>query len=462
MLLVASCIFYMAFVPAYIAVLFVTILIDYLAALRIERSSGERRRAWLLVSICATCLVLFVFKYFDFFSESVTLAARSIGMSYFAPTLRLLLPVGLSFHTFQSLSYVAEVYRGRQRAEASFPKYALYVMFYPQLVAGPIERPQNLLHQFDEIHEFDYGRVVSGLQLMAWGFIKKLVVADRLAEFANRVYDAPAQYTGLPLIVGTVAFAFQIYCDFSGYSDIAIGAAQVMGFRLMRNFDHPYIARSVSEFWRRWHISLSSWFRDYVYLPLGGNRVARPLWLRNLFITFLISGLWHGARWTFVIWGALHGCYVIASILSSGLRARVRHAIGWREHHRLISAWQIGVTFTLVGLAWIFFRATSLHDAWYVLTHLLTGVSGQLTEVLHSADARYRLLYLGHNSSQFVLAAMAVVVLLVIERLQRRGSIRVRLAAQPAAFRWAAYSAAVVVMMTLGIFGSAKFIYFQF
>jgi D-alanyl-lipoteichoic acid acyltransferase DltB (MBOAT superfamily) len=297
---------------------------------------------------------------------------------------------------------------------------------------------------------------------MAWGFIKKLVVADRLAEFANRIYDAPTQYTGLPLIVGTVAFAFQIYCDFSGYSDIAIGAAQVMGFRLMRNFDHPYIARSVSEFWRRWHISLSSWFRDYVYVPLGGNRAARPLWLRNLFITFLISGLWHGARWTFVIWGALHGCYLIASILSSGLRARVRHAIGWRAHHGLIGAWQIGVTFTFVGLAWIFFRATSLHDAWYVLTHLLTGVSGQLAEVLHSADARYRLLYLGLKSSQFVLAVAAVAALLVIEHVQRSGSIRVRLAAQPAAVRWAAYSAAVVVMMTLGVFGSSKFIYFQF
>jgi alginate O-acetyltransferase complex protein AlgI len=463
LLLAASCVFYMAFIPAYIAVLFVTIFIDYAAALRIERSSGSRRRAWLVVSILATCAVLFIFKYFDFFNETAAYAANALGMSYAAPTLRLILPVGLSFHTFQSLSYVIEVYYGRQRAEHAFGKYALYVMFYPQLVAGPIERPQNLLHQFDEPHDFDYGRVVSGLQLMAWGFVKKIVVADRLADLANKVYDAPAVYTGLPLVIGTLAFAFQIYCDFSGYSDIAIGAAQVMGFRLMRNFDRPYFSRSIAEFWRRWHISLSTWFRDYVYIPIGGNRTGRPRWLTNLFITFLVSGLWHGARWTFVIWGALHGIYLIVALLSADARARVRSTLGLTRFPGLLARWQTSATFVLVTVAWVFFRAATIHDATYVLSHLTTGLPTQLSAVLSGAPgARAHLLFLDFERSRLVLAVLAVVALMLVERQQRGGSLRGRLALAPMPVRWAAYSAAVLTIMTLGVFGSAKFIYFQF
>jgi D-alanyl-lipoteichoic acid acyltransferase DltB (MBOAT superfamily) len=453
----------MAFVPAYIVILFVTILIDYVAGIRIEETTGERRRFWLVLSIVSTCAVLFIFKYFDFFNESAAVAARALGMDYAIPALELLLPVGLSFHTFQSLSYVVEVYYGRQRAERDFGLYALYVMFYPQLVAGPIERPQNLLHQFREEHRFDYDRVVAGLQLMAWGFVKKIVVADRLAELANRVYDSPQRYTGVPLWLGTIAFAFQIYCDFSGYSDIAIGSAQVMGFTLMKNFDRPYIARSVSEFWRRWHISLSTWFRDYLYVPLGGNRVARPRWLANLFITFLVSGLWHGARWTFVVWGALHGAYLVASLLTSDVRARIRASIGAERHPTLLAAWQMGVTFVLVCIGWVFFRATTFADAWYVISHFGAGLPAQL-RALASGDrqAMRSLLFLGFESSRLVLAVAAVVALLTIERLQGAGPLRVRLAGEPTLIRWGAYACAVLTIMTLGVFHSAKFIYFQF
>ncbi|MEO6525223.1 MAG: MBOAT family O-acyltransferase [Gemmatimonadaceae bacterium] len=463
MLLLASCLFYMAFVPAYIVILFVTILIDYVAGIRIEASTGARRRVWLVVSIVSTCAVLFVFKYFDFFNESAAVAARAMGMEYAIPALRLLLPVGLSFHTFQSLSYVVEVHAGRQRAERDFGLYALYVMFYPQLVAGPIERPQNLLHQFREEHRFDYDRVVAGLQLMAWGLVKKVVVADRLADLANRVYDSPRQFTGVPLWLGTIAFAFQIYCDFSGYSDIAIGSAQVMGFTLMKNFDRPYIARSVSEFWRRWHISLSTWFRDYLYVPLGGNRVARPRWLANLFITFLVSGLWHGARWTFVVWGALHGAYLIASLLTTDSRTRIHAALGLDRYPRLVAAWQIGVTFTLVTVAWVFFRATSIADAWYVLSHLGTGLPQQLG-ALASGDraAHDAFLFLGFEPSRLIIAAAAVVALLALERARGGSPLRVRFAHWPVAARWSAYACAVLTIMTLGVFGSAKFIYFQF
>jgi len=463
MLLCASCVFYMAFVPAYIAILAVTILIDYVAGRRIEATTGPRRRLWLVLSIASTCAVLFVFKYFDFFNDTIALAARAMGMSYAVPALQLLLPVGLSFHTFQSLSYVIEVYEGRQPAERDFGVYALYVMFYPQLVAGPIERPQRLLHQFREVHHFDYARVVAGLQLMAWGLVKKVVVADRLAELANRVYDAPRSHAGLPLITGTVAFAFQIYCDFSGYSDIAIGSAQVMGFTLTKNFDRPYTARSISEFWRRWHVSLSTWFRDYLYIPLGGNRVARQRLYLNLLLTFLVSGLWHGARWTFVVWGALHGAYLIAALATEGVRVRVRTSLGLARHPAVLAVWQTAVVFTLVTLGWVFFRATSLGDAWYVLTHLGAGLGGQLAALAARDPATLRdVLFLGFEPSKLVLATAAVSALLAVERLQAGGPIRTRLATATAPLRWAAYVCAVLTIMTLGVFQSARFIYFQF
>jgi D-alanyl-lipoteichoic acid acyltransferase DltB (MBOAT superfamily) len=454
----------MAFVPAYIVILFVTILIDYYAAIKIEAATGPTRRSWLVISIVSTCAVLFVFKYFDFFNDTIAFAARAMGMDYAIPALQILLPVGLSFHTFQSLSYVIEVHYGRQRAEHDFGLYALYVMFYPQLVAGPIERPQNLLHQFREEHRFDYDRVVAGLQLMAWGLVKKVVVADRLAEIANRVYDAPQQYTGLPLWIGTVAFAFQIYCDFSGYSDIAIGSAQVMGFTLMKNFDRPYTARSISEFWRRWHISLSTWFRDYLYVPLGGNRVARPRWFFNLFVTFLVSGLWHGARWTFVVWGALHGAYLVASLVTADSRARLRATLGIERFPRLLAAWQIGVTFLLVTTAWVFFRAVSMADAWYVFTHLWVGLPEQIHDVLVGAPgARKALIYLGMDElSRMKMAVLAVLALLAMERLQKAGPLRLRLARMPVLVRWTAYAGAVLSLMTLGMWSNAKFIYFQF
>ena len=462
LLLAASCLFYMAFVPAYIVVLFTTIVIDYLAARRIEATTGRRRRAWLVVSIVSTCAVLFVFKYFNFFNDSAAFAARVIGMGYAVPALRLLLPVGLSFHTFQSLSYVIEVYRGQQVAERNFWRYSLYVMFYPQLVAGPIERPQNLLHQFREEHRFDYDRVVGGLQLMAWGLVKKVVVADRLAELANRVYDSPHEFTGIPLVVGTVAFAFHIYGDFSGYSDIAIGSAQVMGFRLMRNFDRPYVARSIGEFWRRWHISLSTWFRDYLYVPLGGNRVTRSRWYANLFITFLVSGLWHGARWTFVVWGALHGIYLVGGLLTATARARLRAALGLASRPAFERAWQMVATFALVNVAWVFFRASSLRDARYVLSHFPRGILAQLATLVHDQAARSHLLFLDLPASHLALAVLAVIAMLAVEHEQRRGPLHARIVALPTSARWTAYAATVLAIMTLGVFGSAKFIYFQF
>ncbi len=271
-LLAASCVFYMFFIPAYILILAFTIVIDYFAGILIENARGKSRKIFLATSLAANIGVLFVFKYYNFFSENLAQIASLLNVEYALPALSILLPVGLSFHTFQAMSYTIEVYRGNQKAERHFGIYALYVMFYPQLVAGPIERPQSLIHQFYERHDFDSNRVSNGLKLMLWGLFKKIVVADNLAVFVDAVYNQPRAWDGVNLIIATIFFAFQIYCDFSGYSDIAIGAAEVMGFKLMTNFNRPYHSKSISEFWKRWHISLSTWFRDYLYIPLGGNR----------------------------------------------------------------------------------------------------------------------------------------------------------------------------------------------
>jgi D-alanyl-lipoteichoic acid acyltransferase DltB (MBOAT superfamily) len=452
LLLAASCVFYMSFIPAYILILLVTILIDYFAGMYIETTRGAAKKLLLTASVISTCLVLFVFKYFNFVNGNITALASFFHIHYPVETLNIILPIGLSFHTFQSLSYVIEVYRGRQKAERDFLTYALYVMFFPQLVAGPIERPQNLLHQFYEKHDFDYWRVTDGLKLMAWGMFKKVVIADHLALYVNRVYSHPAHYQGLPLIAAVVFFVFQIYCDFSGYSDIALGSAQVLGFKLMQNFNRPYYARSIAEFWRRWHISLSSWFRDYVYITLGGNRVRQVRWYFNLFVTFLISGLWHGANWTFVFFGALNAVYVIVGTFTSGARENFAGAIGLNRFPAVRKLLQVMTTFSLFAFALIFFRANSMHDAVYIVTHLFSG----------GVKAAPGLNTLSMTSGEVWFILASLVVLETVHLLQRRGSVRQILAVQPWWVRWPLYY--VLIGCLLFYWGSenSQFIYFQF
>jgi alginate O-acetyltransferase complex protein AlgI len=440
LLLVASCVFYMAFIPAYIAILFVTILIDYVAGIYIEQTDGSARKTWLIASIISTCAVLFVFKYFDFFTCNFVGLANLFGWQLDKPVMHIILPIGLSFHTFQSLSYVVEVYRGHQKAEHRFVTYATYVMFFPQLVAGPIERPQNLLHQFYEKHDFDHERITAGLRRMAWGFFKKLVVADRLALYVNDVYAAPQNFTGLQLTIATFFFAYQIYCDFSGYSDIAIGAAQVLGFKLMENFRTPYHAKSISEFWHRWHISLSTWFRDYVYVPLGGSRRGLPRWVIAILITFAVSGLWHGANWTYVL---------IGRATKSG-RDTIFGAIGLKENTLSRQAIMLGSTFLLTSIGWIVFRARSIPDAWYVLTHLTRGWNFQQI-----------------GTEQFLLRQMPVAVgsIILLELAQiLQGKVYVPAVVQriPTIPRWAMYAAFVLTVLMFGIYRKTQFIYFQF
>src|SRR6266481_3093969 len=450
-LLAASCFFYMVFIPAYILILVITILIDYFAGIFLERVQDRTKRKILLwVSILSTCMVLFIFKYFDFFTGTFVGLAGLLGWHLPRPVMSIILPIGLSFHTFQSLSYVVEVYRGNQKAEKNFVVYSTYVMFFPQLVAGPIERPQNLLHQFQEWHAFNYVNANSGLKRMAWGFFKKLVVADRLALYVNDVYSAPRNFNGLQLTLATFFFAYQIYCDFSGYSDIAIGAAEVLGFRLMENFKTPYYSLSVSEFWRRWHISLSTWFRDYLYVPLGGSRVSKRRHILNLLITFSVSGLWHGANWTYVLWGLVNGLYLVIGWLTKDWRNRLCDAVGLREHTAVRKAIMLSVTFILTCVAWILFRAKNMGDAAYIFTHLATGWDFQSI-----ATEQFLL-------RQIPVAFAAILALEIGQLWNRAVSVPSIVGKLPVVARWALYASFVMMVVMFGVYNKMQFIYFQF
>jgi alginate O-acetyltransferase complex protein AlgI len=464
LLLVASCYFYMIFKPVYILILFFTILIDYYAGIWIDQAQGIMRKRLLLLSIIANVGVLAVFKYFNFLNEILSEFLAVFQQPNPIPFLSILLPIGLSFHTFQAMSYTIEVYRGNQKPEKHFGIYALYVMFYPQLVAGPIERPQNILHQFRQSFDFDYNRVLLGLRQMALGMFKKVVIADRLAVYVNQVYDRYDNYSGPTLLLATIFFSFQIYCDFSGYSDIALGSARVMGFNLMQNFNRPYFTTSISEFWRRWHISLSTWFRDYLYIPLGGNRSGKWQWYFNLFFTFLISGLWHGASWNFVIWGGLHGIYLIIGLVFASqfnqFSQRVEPIIGPGIIRLINNLW----TFTLVSFAWIFFRCPSLDQAFYIISH--TGIDfwkGLKGILLNENNLRDHFLYAERNKIHFFLSFFWVVSLLIFEFIQSKTSITTSLLKVPAIFRWILYIGFAAAFIVFGLFESKQqFTYFQF
>lgn len=308
MLLVASCTFYMWFVPQYILILLVTIIIDYSAGILMEKYSDNHKlkKRFMVISIISTCLVLFIFKYLGFVNDNLILLCNSLGIKYNI-VINLILPIGLSFHTFQSMSYVIEVYRGNQKAERNFGIYSLYVMFFPQLVTGPIERPGNLLRQLHEEKKLEYDNISKGFRLIIFGLFIKMVVADNIGYYVDLIYENPSKYNSWDIILGMVFYSFQIYGDFFGYSTIALGSAKLMGFDITDNFNTPYLSKSIAEFWHRWHISLSTWFRDYVYFPLGGSRVKFGRWAFNIMVVFILSGIWHGAAWNFLIWGAAHG-----------------------------------------------------------------------------------------------------------------------------------------------------------
>jgi D-alanyl-lipoteichoic acid acyltransferase DltB (MBOAT superfamily) len=448
----------MAFIPIYILVLALTIAIDYTAGLLIERTEGKRKKAFLVISILSTCAVLFVFKYFNFFNSNLERIVQFFHWNYPIETLHLILPIGLSFHTFQSLSYVIEVYRGNFKAEHHFGIYALYVMFYPQLVAGPIERPGNLIPQFYEEHLYEDQRVMDGLKLMIWGFFKKVVIADKVAMIVERVYNDPTQFTGIPLIAAALFFGIQVYCDFSGYSDIAIGAAQVMGFRLRDNFNRPFHSTSMTEFWRRWHMSLMSWFRDYVYIPLGGNRAGKWRWYYNIFFTFTLSGLWHGAGWGYVLWGSLNGCYLIISDWTKNLRKKGIQGLRLDRFPKFHRGLQIAFTFLLFCFTLIIFRSKSLSDSFYVITHLGAGL-GSYEGFKMSMRTLYNLSF---DRYQLMFMLFSIGVMVLIERIEPLRDMRQMFSKKPILFRWAMYYFIILFLIFFGEYNDQAFIYFQF
>lgn len=447
LLLAASCAFYAFFKWEYIFILLFTIVIDYIAGIWIDRTQGSQRKMALAISLIANVGVLALFKYYYFIIDNVNSISFRLNGAHYDPLWKFILPIGLSFHTFQAMSYTIEVYRGNQKVETNFGIYALYVMFYPQLVAGPIERPQNVIHQFYQKFDFDYDRVKSGLRLMLWGMFKKVIIADNLSVFVSQVYGDVGKYQGLPLLIATLFYSIQIFCDFSGYSDIALGSARVMGFKLMKNFNRPYSAKSISEFWKRWHISLSTWFRDYLYIPLGGNRVSTYQKYFNLFFVFLISGLWHGASWNFVVWGALHGFYQIVGQLTKNIQAKFFGFFG----EKLGGILQNIITIGLVVFAWIFFRATKFSDAKYVIKNMFAPSNLSLKEIIHQI-----------GTQNLIVVLVGILILEIVQWLQSRKDMSMWVENRPTWQRWGIYYFFLFFILTFGYFGEVQFIYFQF
>ena len=457
MLLLASYYFYISWNVKLIYLIVFTTTISWVSSILIERTKRQAIRRLFLVITLVTCLgILFFYKYFNFLSDSVVEALKVFGIGADPFNLDLILPVGISFYTFQTLSYVIDVYRGDVKTEPNFFFYALYVVFFPQLVAGPIERPNNLIPQLHERHRPNWENTRNGLRKMLIGFFKKVVVADLLATYVNAVYNDAANATGLGVVVATVLFAVQIYCDFAGYTDIAIGCAEIMGIHLMQNFDRPYISESIQEFWRRWHISLSTWFKDYIYFPLGGSRCAKWKNLRNIMIVFMVSGLWHGAAWTFVIWGTLHGLYQVIGKLLKPLREKALDAMHISRDSKGLHLFRKAFTFVLVCFAWIFFRANSTADALLLVKKLFTDWS--------LSDA-----YINASFDHLGLTLIAVLIsVLSIYIMNRMDINQLRLGNDAdgviPVFRYAyiIWIIAIAWLLLLVGDGASSFIYFQF
>jgi alginate O-acetyltransferase complex protein AlgI len=445
LLLTASCAFYMSFVPVYILILLATIVIDYFAGILIEGTADvPAKRKYLYVSIGSVCAIFFVFKYFNFFNQNMEALAGLLHWNYPIGALKLILPIGLSFHTFQGLSYVIEVYRGKQKAERHFGIYALYVMYFPQLCAGPIERPQNLIHQFHEGKTFDWKRTRTGLWMMLWGLFKKVVVADSLAIYVDTIYNSATHHTGTSLLVATYFFAIQIYCDFSGYSDMARGISKIYGIELMKNFETPYFSKSIAEFWSRWHISLSTWFKDYMYIPLGGNRGSTLRGFFNLAFVFVVSGFWHGANWTFLVWGGLNGLYLIAERSAELMSAHFASGAPQRVPGSIEKVLRMILTFHLVLFSWIFFRAA----------HVGTAI-----EIVRRIAFQHGPLFIAPILLQGFLAIVAV---LALDTFHRHTDYPNTMDRYSEWFRVAYSLVLVFAVILFGIDHGTQFIYFQF
>lgn len=451
-LLISSYYFYMSWNVKYVVLILFTTAVSYTGAFLLEKTDRKAvKRMIMAAAVTASLLVLFFFKYFDFAQNTLARLLQSFAISMHPVTLSLMLPVGISFYTFQTLSYVIDVYKGEVRAERHFFKYATFIVFFPQLVAGPIERTKNLLPQIDCEHKFTYEKGSYGLKLMAWGFFKKLVVADNLAVFADEVFADVTAYHGFALVLAVLFFTLQIYCDFSGYSDIAIGTAKLFDIDLMANFKSPYFSASIREFWRRWHISLSTWFRDYVYIPLGGNRVSKLRGAGNVLLTFTLSGLWHGAAFTYIVWGGLHGVMQCLEnlLFSSKGKSKEKGA-----ENKIIWWLKVAVVFCFVAAAWCFFRAGSCKEALYVFIHMADGLSHPLSYVSTGLQA--------FDTKLLKQMIFPVLLLAVYDYTALSRDPLLALGNLPSAARKAVYYAFLLMVLLLASFNSQEFVYFQF
>jgi alginate O-acetyltransferase complex protein AlgI len=458
LLIAAGYIFYGWWDWRFCGLLLVSSLVDFWAGHALERTDDERWRRRILTAALSTNLgILGLFKYFNFFTDSFATAAASLGWHVDWVTLRVVLPVGISFYTFQSMSYSIDVYRRRLRGTNNLIDYMAFVSFFPQLVAGPIERAGHMLPQFTKPRRFDYAQATDGCRQILWGFVKKLLVADTIAPVVQAAYSAPRAHGGLDLAVASLLFTFQIYFDFSAYSDIAVGLGKLFGFQLMRNFAYPYFASSLGEFWRRWHISLSTWFRDYVFIPLGGSRTTPARHAGAIMTTFLLSGLWHGAAWTFVVWGGLHGAALLPESLAERGRPK-RHASDVPGGEGALpspamAARMLG-TFAVVCVGWVFFRAATLRDALFILRRI-----GATAIALSRADPVTVL----QQGPLGLALPIAVVAVLGLEWVQRRHEHPLVLSGMPRPLRWATYQALLWLTVYVGTIGTGSpFIYFQF
>ena len=464
-LLAVSYVFYMGWNPKYVVLLFGSTAITYVSGLLLQRiEDGSRSpslKKWVVAgSFLLNLGILFYFKYVNFFLDTWVQVLGLFGIGIPQRHFDILLPVGISFFTFQALGYTMDVYRGTIPAEKNFFRYALFVSFFPQLVAGPIERSGNLLSQLETPRPFDPDGAREGFLKMLWGFFLKIVLADRIAIFVDTVYGAPELYPGWFLIVATVLFAVQIYCDFGGYSTIAIGASQILGIHLMENFEAPYLSTSVAQFWRRWHISLTSWFKDYLYIPLGGSRKGKARKQLNKMIVFLVSGLWHGADATFVIWGGLNGLYQVLGELLEPLRTRVCQALGLHREtlgHRCVQGL---ITFLLVDFSWIFFRASNFAQAKEIITSIFTASNPW---VIFDGS----IYSCGLDARNFGLLVVGLGLLALADLCKRRGQpLSKLLLRQDPWLRWLFTAAAILALLVFGKWGpgfdQASFIYFQF
>ena len=449
LLLIASYYFYMSWNAKYVVLILFTTVLSYIAGILVEKyESAKIKKSILLITLIACLGVLFFFKYFNFAFDSLTSLLRLFSIQLNPVTLNVILPVGISFYTFQTLSYVIDVYRGEVKAEKNFGIYATFISFFPQLVAGPIERTSNLLPQIKSKKQFNYDNATYGLKLMAWGYFKKMAVADVLATYVDKVYSNLGSMTGFDYAMAIVFFTIQIYCDFSGYSDIAIGTAKILGIDLMTNFRSPYFSKSIKEFWSRWHISLSSWFKDYVYIPLGGNRCKRSRSYLNLLITFLVSGLWHGANWTFVMWGGVHGVLQIIEKQCDGALKK------FRGKNKITKWIAVVIIFVICNLAWVLFRADNLHDALFVVYHAVVDLKNP-SLYFHSNC--------GIGKSVLLKITATFMLLGVYDYFSLQTDVIKWVSNQKLIIRWSIYVILILmIMINSPVNNQAAFIYFQF